>query len=62
LYFQTTSFFLFSESFATFRAITGGIIGGKTMAYIPLSYGIPFVTTGLGLYLYGKNLIFFAQG
>ena len=27
---------LLSESFATFRAITGGIIGGKTLGYIPM--------------------------
>jgi hypothetical protein len=53
-FFQTASYFLFSESFATFRAITGGIIGGKTLAYIPLSYGIPLIDTGVALYLYGK--------
>ena len=54
-WFQTASYFIFSESFAPFRAITGGIIGGKTYAYIPISYGMPLIDTGLALYLYGES-------
>lgn len=46
---------LLAESFATFRAITGGIVGGKTWAYIPIIYGVPMIDIGVTLYLYGND-------
>jgi len=46
---------LLSESFATFRAITGGIIGGKTLGYIPMIYGLPLVDIGVSMFLYGDD-------
>ena len=49
-WFLATGIFFLSESFATFRAITGGIIGGKTWAYIPLGYGAPLIDVGMSLY------------
>ena len=47
--------FLFLESWAMFRAVTVGIIGGKTWAYIPLGYGLPFLNLGATLYTAGKD-------
>lgn len=47
--------FLFFESWAMFRAVTVGIIGGKTWAYIPLGYGLPFLNLGATLYMAGKD-------
>ena len=47
--------FLFFESWAMFRAVTVGIIGGKTWAYIPLGYGLPFLNLGATLYCAGKD-------
>ena len=37
------------------RAVTVGIIGGKTWAYIPLGYGAPFLNLGATLYCAGKD-------
>ncbi len=54
-WFLATAHFLFSESAATFRAVTAGIIGGKTWSYLSLAYGIPFVNLGITLYLHGDN-------
>ena len=39
---------LFFESFATFAAIAYGVIGGKTVAYCCLAYGMPALNVGLG--------------
>ena len=50
-----TANFLFFEAFATFRAITQGIIGGKTWSYIPLGYGAPLLDIGITLYMRGKD-------
>ena len=47
--------FLFFESWAMFRAVTVGIIGGKTWAYIPLGYGLPLINLGATLYHAGKD-------
>ena len=38
---------LFFESFATFAAIAYGVIGGKTVAYCCLAYGLPGLNVGL---------------
>jgi len=38
-----------------FRAITAGVIGGKTWAYILLSFGLPLTNTGLSMFLYGSD-------
>ena len=34
-----------------FRAVTGGVIGGKTMAYPPVAYGLAFINLGLTFYM-----------
>jgi hypothetical protein len=44
------------EAFAGFRAITGGIIGGKTAAYIPMGWGVGFFGLGLTWYMYGSDV------
>ena len=46
---------LLAETMATFRAITGGIIGGKTLAYIPFVYGLPLINIGVTMFLYGDD-------
>ena len=46
---------MLSESFATFRAITAGIIGGKTAGYLPCAYGLPFIDVGVSLYMFGDD-------
>jgi len=50
------SYFQLMEAFAEFRAITGGIIGGKTIAYIPLGWGPGFIGLGVTWYLYGADV------
>ena len=50
------SYFQLMEAFAEFRAITGGIIGGKTACYIPLGWGPGFIGLGLTWYLYGTDV------
>ena len=50
------SYFQFLEAFAEFRAITGGIIGGKTWAYIPLGWGSGFICLGLTWFMYGSDI------
>jgi hypothetical protein len=50
------SYFQFLEAFAGFRAITGGIIGGKTAAYIPMGWGVGFFGLGLTWYMYGSDV------
>ena len=37
------------------RAITGGIIGGKTWSYLPLAYGLPLINVGVTVFLYGDD-------
>ncbi len=54
-WYLAASFSLLAESFATFRAITGGIIGGKTLGYVPLIYGGPMIDIGVSMYLYGND-------
>ena len=48
--------FLFFESWAMFRAVTVGIIGGKTWAYIPIGWGAGFIGLGLTWVLYGNDV------
>ncbi|CAG0922095.1 unnamed protein product, partial [Notodromas monacha] len=50
-YFYTAaaSWFCF-ESFASFMAITQGVIGGKLRAYMFLCWGIPFLSVGYALF------------
>lgn len=52
---MATAGFLFLESFATFRAITAGIIGGKLWGYVPLAYGLPFINLGLSIFFYDED-------
>ncbi len=54
-WFLTATLFLMCESTATFRAVTAGIIGGKTWGYLPCAYGLPFVNLGITIYLYGDD-------
>jgi hypothetical protein len=50
------SYFQLLEAFAGFRAITAGIIGGKTPAYIPLGWGAGFVGLGFTWFMYGSDI------
>jgi hypothetical protein len=50
------SYFQLLEAFAGFRAITGGIIGGKTVAYIPLGWSAGFIGLGFTWYMYGSDI------
>lgn len=55
-FYLSGSYFQLLEAFAEFRAITAGIVGGKTMAYIPLGWGAGFIGLGLTWYLYGSDI------
>jgi len=55
-FYLSGSYFQFLEAFAEFRAITGGIIGGKTWAYIPLGWGAGLIGLGLTWYLHGTDV------
>ncbi len=44
--------FLLSESFALFRAVTAGVLGGKGSSYVFVSYGTSLVLFGLTIFLY----------
>lgn len=48
----TSAYLILAETLATFRAITSGIIGGKTMAYVPLAYGLGCWDLGITILLY----------
>merc|ERR1712106_761108 len=50
------SYFQLMEAFAEFRAITGGIIGGKTIAYIPIGWGAGFLGLGATWFFYGNDI------
>ena len=54
-WFLASSLSLLAEVFATFRAITGGIIGGKTWGYIPMIYGFPLIDIGVTMLLHGED-------
>ena len=45
-WFQVAALCLLSDSIAMFRAVTGGVIGGKTKSYIPIAYGLPLLNLG----------------
>ena len=45
-WFQAAALCLLSDSTAMFRAVTGGVIGGKTKAYLPIAYGLPLLNLG----------------
>ena len=55
-FYLSGSYFQFLEAFAGFRAITAGIIGGKTTAYIPLGWGAGFVGLGFTWFMYGSDI------
>ena len=45
-WYQAAALCLLSDSTAMFRAVTGGVIGGKTKAYLPIAYGLPLLNLG----------------
>jgi len=50
-YFYTASAFLLAcESHACFKAITGGIIDGRSCAYLPLGWGVPMIALGYNIH------------
>ena len=53
--FQTAAGTLLCDSYAMFRAVTVGVIGGKTWAYLPLAFGQPFLSFGATLYRHGQD-------
>ena len=46
-WYQAAALCLMCDSTAMFRAVTGGIIGGKTKAYLPFAYGVPLLNLGM---------------
>ena len=46
--------FMLRES-NNFLSILGGIIGGKTLGYLPLIYGLPLIDIGVSMFLYGAD-------
>ena len=55
-FYLSGSYFQLMEAFAEFRAITGGIIGGKTWAYIPMGWGMGFIGLGVTWFFYGMDI------
>ncbi len=53
--FQAAGMFFLSESFALFRAVTSGVLGGKGSSYAFFSYGTSLILFGLTLYLYPED-------
>ena len=45
-WYQAAALCLLSDSAAMFRAVTGGVIGGKTKAYLPIAFGLPMINLG----------------
>lgn len=54
-FFGVAATFLLAEAFATFRAITAGVIGGRKWGFIVCSWGAPLFNVGLTLFLHGDN-------
>ena len=57
-WYQVAALCLLSDSTAMFRAVTGGVIGGKTSAYLPISFGLPLINLGKTGYFYLKRSTF----
>ena len=55
-FYLTGSYFQLMEAFAEFRAITAGIVGGKTAAYLPVGWGAGFLCLGFTWYQYGNDI------
>ena len=55
-FYLSGSYFQLMEAFAEFRAITAGIVGGKTAAYIPIGWGAGFIGLGYTWYEYGADV------
>lgn len=50
-YFYTAAAFLLAcEAHACFKAITGGIIGGRAMVYLPVGWGAPAIALGYNVF------------
>ena len=50
-YFYTAAAFLLAcEAHACFKAITGGIIGGRAMVYLPIGWGAPAIALGYNVF------------
>ena len=45
-WYQVATLCLMCDAIAMFRAVTGGVIGGKTLSYLPFAYGIPLLNIG----------------
>ena len=45
-WYQAAALCLLCDSAAMFRAVTGGVIGGKTKAYLPIAFGLPMINLG----------------
>ena len=55
-FYLSGSYFQLMEAFAEFRAITAGIVGGKTAAYIPIGWGMGFIGLGYTWLEYGADV------
>ena len=55
-FYLSGSYFQLMEAFAEFRAITAGIVGGKTWAYIPFGWGAGFIGLGYTWFEYGMDV------
>ncbi len=47
--------FVCAEAFVFFRAVTSGVIGGKTWSYVLLCYGLPVLSVGFTMFVYGDD-------
>jgi len=55
-FYLSGSYFQLMEAYAEFRAITAGIIGGKTLCYVAIGWGTGFIGLGVTWFLYGNDI------
>merc|ERR1719481_1930529 len=50
-FYVAAAFIMAGEGHATFKAITSGVIGGRTLVYLPFAYGIALISLGSSIYM-----------
>jgi len=48
--YTAAAFLLASEAHACFKAITGGIVGGRAIVYLPTAWGLPAIALGYNVF------------
>ncbi|XP_063875718.1 uncharacterized protein LOC135108533 [Scylla paramamosain] len=56
LFYQAAGAWVLFLGHATFKAITSGVIGGRLKSYLPISWGLPFISVGLNYLLFMLDL------